>query len=64
MRNATLRNQMTMQFSKYAPVCFLYERNTQRSGEITSQLKAHYFNSTDASADWLTFDGLKDVRWF
>lgn len=56
---------MAMEFQKYAPINFLYERNTPRSTGITSKLKAHFFNSTGASDEnWLTFDGLKDVSGF
>lgn len=60
LKTPELRQQMTTEFTTYAPICFLYERNTPRSNEITTQLQARYFNSTD---DWLTFDGLKDVNF-
>lgn len=61
LKNATLREQMATEFQKYAPICFLYERNTQRSSDITSKLQKHFFNYTDAPEDWITFDGLIHV---
>lgn len=53
---------MITQFDKWAPVCFLYERDTPKSKEISSKLRRHYFDTE--SADWLQFDGFKDVSRF
>lgn len=55
---------MTTEFQKYAPICFLYERNTAISIDITTKLRTHFFNRTNAAEDWLNFDGLKDVSSF
>lgn len=54
---------MATEFQKYAPICFLYERSTSKSKGITSKLRAHFFNRTDTSENWLTFHGLKDVSF-
>lgn len=62
LRNETLRQQMSTNFTQLAPICFLYEKDTENSKRITANLRSHFFNTTD-SADWLTFDGLKDVNF-
>ncbi|KAJ6639890.1 Juvenile hormone esterase [Pseudolycoriella hygida] len=59
-KNATLRKEMENNFSKLAPICFSYERDTLRSEEISAKLRSYYFNDS-SSDDWLTFDGLKDL---
>lgn len=51
---------MSTNFTQLAPICFLYERDTENSKRITANLRSHFFNDTKSS-DWLTFDGLKDV---
>lgn len=52
---------MATNFDQLAPICFLYERDSEKSKRITSDLKSRFFNETD-SPDWLTFNGLKDVN--
>ncbi|XP_031616772.1 juvenile hormone esterase-like [Contarinia nasturtii] len=52
-QNATLREQISKNILKLAPIRFLYERDTPRSEEISARLQSFYFgNST--SDDWLT----------
>lgn len=35
---------MNDNFSKWAPICFLYERDTQRSKWISSELKKRFLD--------------------
>ncbi|KAJ6643532.1 Juvenile hormone esterase [Pseudolycoriella hygida] len=60
LKSKELRDKMSNDFNEIAPLCFLYERDTENSKRITAELRSHYFNDTD-SADWLKFDGLKDL---
>lgn len=44
-------------FEKYAPICFMYERDTARSLEISKALRDNFLNSTSITRE--SFDGLK-----
>lgn len=44
IRNDTLRDEMNINFDKWAPICFLYERNTEKSKRISQQLKKNFLN--------------------
>lgn len=46
IRNEKLRNEMNVEFEKWAPICFLFERNTKRSKQISHELKQHFLNET------------------
>lgn len=53
---------MSTNFTHFAPICFLYERNTANSKEITSNLKYDFFEKTFSDKRWLAFEGLSEVR--
>lgn len=58
----TLKFQMSSNFTKIAPICFLYERNTRESEIITSNLRSIFFpHKNNGTNDWLQFNGLTDV---
>lgn len=42
IRNETLRNEMNVNFEKWAPICFLYERNSEKSKKVSKHLKKQY----------------------
>lgn len=52
---------MTNEFSHFAPISFLYERDTPSSNEISTNLKQFFGPTTYSNENWLTFDGLSDV---
>jgi acetylcholinesterase len=47
---------MNEEFEKYAPICFMYERDTQRSREISRALWDNFIGTEKISID--SFDGL------
>ncbi|XP_031625316.1 esterase E4 [Contarinia nasturtii] len=42
IQNETLRTEVNDNFSKWAPICFLYERDTLNSQYISEQLRHHF----------------------
>lgn len=53
---------MSSDFTKFAPICFLYERNTVDSKRISSDLQTDFFENINSDSDeWLDFNGLSDV---
>ncbi|CAD7085838.1 unnamed protein product [Hermetia illucens] len=57
LRNDTLRNQLDTDFNTWAPVNFLYERNTKRSNEISKKLREFYLGDGPLSLE-KSLDGL------
>jgi hypothetical protein len=51
--NSTLLQLFNKNFFDLAPLCFLYERDTQRSIDISNQLKEAYLNDTAADRNSL-----------
>ncbi|EFA04389.1 hypothetical protein TcasGA2_TC014687 [Tribolium castaneum] len=43
--NATLTNELSNDFETYAPICFLYERETNKSKEISAALREFYLGN-------------------
>lgn len=42
IRNKTLRTEIDTKFMKWAPICFLYERDTPKSRIILTQQRQHF----------------------
>lgn len=59
--NAEYSHQLDTNFERWAPICFQYEENTNRSIAISNVLRKHFLpmplNTTDSLA------GLIDVRY-
>lgn len=55
--NADNLRLMNENFEKYAPICFMYERESERSMEISRELRSNFIKSP--SIDSSSFEGLK-----
>lgn len=59
IRNPLLRFEMDTNFSQIAPICFLYERGTERSKDISQSLRKDFLNAP--LLDERSIPGLADV---
>lgn len=57
--NETLRNDINNDFERLAPIVFHYERDTERSKQITKELRKFYFD--DKPIDNTTVASLAEV---
>lgn len=51
MQNETLRNKFDYEYEKLAPICFLYERDTERSRSATFRLKKDFLDGHHNAED-------------
>jgi hypothetical protein len=49
VQNATLLKQLRDNFEKYAPICFFYETETERSKQISTTLRKFYLGDEPLS---------------
>lgn len=45
MEQPNLRNAMATNFNEVAPICFLYERDTEHSAFISQELRSSFLNA-------------------
>lgn len=60
IRNPLLRFEMDTNFSRIAPICFLYERETERSMAISQSLRKDFLNGP--LLDERSLNGLANVN--
>lgn len=60
MQNDTLYEQMSTNFNNLAPICFLYERDTEKSNRISNALRSKFLTSS-RSETALSVTGLNHV---
>ncbi|EFA11858.2 Esterase E4-like Protein [Tribolium castaneum] len=59
LSNATLLQMLSDNFEKYAPICFIYERETPKSRQVSKGIRKFYFNDEPLTND--SFKGLADA---
>lgn len=60
VNNQTYLDEINSNFEKWAPVAFVYEKDTEQSRKVSRGLKKAYFN--DKPIDKSQFDNLSKVR--
>ena len=58
--NTSTFDDLNQNWNRIAPISFLYERNTNRSEEISEELRQFYLKGKPVSLD--NIDGLAQVR--
>lgn len=58
--NETLKQDMDENFNEIAPICFLYERDTRKSRNMSEQLRQYYLGGGSLSSEG-SLEGLAHV---
>lgn len=61
VENQTLLKILSNNFEKYAPICFIYERETPKSIEVSRGIQKFYFNNASLTNN--SFKGLDNVHF-